>query len=79
MKERLYDIMCELNDVLKDIDSIIRILEIEFDGVVEVYDTDTTRSVLIVHLRLLKGIQEDCNKIYNRIDETILDIRHERI
>ncbi len=79
MKERLYDIMCELNDVLKDIDSIIRILEIEFDGVVEVYDTDTTRSVLRVHLRLLKGIQEDCNKIYNRIDETILDIRHERI
>lgn len=79
MKERLYDIMCELNDVLKDIDSIIRILEIEFDGVVEVYDTDTTRSVLRVHLRLLRGIQEDCNKIYNRIDETILDIRHERI
>lgn len=79
MKERLYDIMCELNDVLKDIDSIIKILEIEFDGVVEVYDTDTTRSVLRVHLRLLRGIQEDCNKIYNRIDETILDIRHERI
>lgn len=79
MKERLYDIMCELNDVLKDIDSIIRILEIEFDGVVEVYDTDTTRSILRVHLRLLRGIQEDCNKIYNRIDETILDIRHERI
>lgn len=79
MKERLYDIMCELNDVLKDMDSIIRILEIEFDGVVEVYDTDTTRSVLRVHLRLLRGIQEDCNKIYNRIDETILDIRHERI
>lgn len=79
MKERLYDIMCELNDVLKDIDSIIKILEIEFDGVVEVYDTDTTRSVLRVHLRLLKGIQEDCIKIYNRIDNTILDIRHERI
>ena len=79
MKERLYDIMCELNDVLKDMDSIIRILEIEFDGVVVVYDTDTTRSVLRVHLRLLRGIQEDCNKIYNRIDETILDIKHERI
>lgn len=79
MKDRLYEIMGELNDVLKDIDSIIKILEIEFDGVVEVYDTDTTRSVLRVHLRLLRGIQEDCNKIYNRIDETILDIRHERI
>lgn len=79
MKDRLYDIMCEFNDIIKDIDSIIRILEIEFDGVVEVYDTDTARSILRVHLRLLKGVKEDCSKLYNRIDETILDIKHERI
>lgn len=79
MKDRLYDIMCELNDIIKDIESITKILEIEFDGVVEVYDTETTRSVLRVHLRLLKGIHEDCTKIYNRIDDTILDIVHERI
>lgn len=79
MKDRLYDIMCELNDIIKDIESIIRILEIEFEGVVEVYDADTARSILRVHLRLLKGVKEDCSNLYSKIDDTILDIKHERI
>ena len=77
MKEKMYDILSDLNEILKDIDAVVKVLEIQFDGVVEIYDSETARSVLRVHLHLLKGIQEDSNKLYNKIDKTILDMKYE--
>ena len=79
MKERLYDIMSDFNDIINDIDSIEKVLELQFDGIVEVYDSDIARSVLNVHLRLLKGIHEDCKNLYEDIDQMLLDIKHERL
>ena len=77
MKEKLYDVLSDLNEIIKDIEAVVKVLEIQFDGVVEVYDSETARSVLRVHLHLLKGIQEDSNKLYNKIDQTILDMKYE--
>lgn len=75
MKEKLYDIMDDLNEIIKDIDAIVKVLEIQFDGVVEVYDSETARSVLRVHLHLLKGIQANSEELYNKIDKLNLSIK----
>lgn len=79
MKEKLYDIMLDLNEILKDIDSLVDVVGIHFDGIVENYNSEKARSVLSVHLSVLKGIQEDTNELYNKIDETILDMKHKRV
>lgn len=79
MKEKLYNIMEDLNEILKDIDALVDVIGIHFDGIIEGYTSDKARSVLNVQLSVLKGIQEDTNKLYNKIDETILDMKHERI
>lgn len=79
MKEKLYNIMEDLNEILKDIDALVDVIGIHFDGIIEGYTSDKARSVLNVQLSVLKGIQEDTNKLYNKIDETILDMKHERV
>ena len=79
MNARLYDIMSDFNDIINDIDSIEKVLEIQFDGIVEVYDSEIARSILNVHLRLLKRIHEDCKNVYEDIDKMLLDMKHQRI
>lgn len=79
MKEKLYNIMEDLNEVLKDIDALIDVVGIHFDGIVEGYTSDKARSVLNVQLSVLKAIQKDTEDLYNKIDQTILDMKYERI
>ena len=79
MKDKLYDIMSDLNEILKDMDSMVTVAEIQFNGIKEVLDTEIAQSILKTHIRLLKGIMDDTDKIYNKIDETILDMKYERI
>ena len=79
MEERLYDIMSDLNEIMKDIDSMIAVSEIEFHGIVEGNYTNVAPSLLSVHIRLLKGIQADTYKLFTKIDETVLDVKYERI
>ena len=79
MINRMYDIMSDLNEIVKDINSIVEVLEIESKGVRESNSPELPQSLLNVHKHLLKGIQEDTSKLYTKIDETILDIKYERI
>ena len=79
MKEKLYNIMEDLNEILKDIDALVDVVGIHFDGIVEGYTSDKARSVLNVQLSVLKAIQKDTEDLYNKIDKTILDMKKERI
>lgn len=79
MKEKLYNIMEDLNEILKDIDALVDVVGIHFDGIVENYTSDKARSVLNVQLSVLKAIQKDTEDLYNKIDQTILDMKFERI
>ena len=74
MKEKLYDIMSEYNEILKDIDAFVNVLEFELQGAETPASTENTKDVIRVHLRLLRGIQKDSEEFYNKIDETILSI-----
>ena len=74
MKEKLYDIMSDYNEILHDFESFINVLEFELKGAEELNDTENKKDVIRVHLRFLRGVQSDSVKLYNKIDETILSI-----
>ena len=71
--------MEDLNEILKDVDALVDVVGIHFDGIVEGYTSDKARSVLNVQLSVLKAIQKDTENLYNKIDQTILDMKYERI
>lgn len=77
MKEKLYDIMSDFNEILKDLDAVVKVLDAQLNGIIEQYDTETTQSFLRVHLSVLKAIQFNSNNLYNKIDQTILDMKYE--
>ena len=79
MINRMYDIMSDLNDIIKDIDSAILVAEIEYKGIKEGIRNDVAESLLNVHIRLLKGMKDEVSILYTQIDDTILDIKHNRI
>ena len=70
--------MEDLNEILKDIEALVDVVGIHFDGIVEGYTSDKARSVLNVQLSVLKAIQKDTEDLYNKIDQTILDMKKER-
>lgn len=74
MKEKLYDIMSDYNEILKDIDAFVNVLEIELKGAEANATTENIQNVIRVHLRFLRVIQSDSEELYNKIDETILSI-----
>ena len=77
MINRMYDIMSDLNEIIKDIDSAIVVAEIEYKGIKEGIHNDVAESLLNVHIRLLKDIQDDTRKLYNKIDTTIINLKHQ--
>lgn len=77
MKEKLYDIMSDLNEILKDMDALINATEMHFDGIIELYDTEKSSNVLRVNLSVLRAIRDDSNNLYNKIDQMILDMKYE--
>ena len=79
MINRMYDIMSDLNEIIKDIDSAIAVAEIESKGINEGIRNEVAESLLNVHIRLLKGIRDDVNKTHTKIDDTILDTKHSRL
>ena len=75
MKEKLYDVMADLNEILKDMEALIDAMELHFDGIIELYDTEKSSNILRVHLSVLRAIRDDSNDLYNKIDQTILDMK----
>lgn len=79
MINRMYDIMLDLNEIIRDIDSAIVVAEIENKGIKEGIRNDVAESLLNVHIRLLKGMKDDISILYTQLDDTILDIKHNRL
>ena len=79
MINRMYDIMSDLNEIIKDIDSAIAVAEIESKGVKEEIHNDVAESLLNVHIRLLKGIRDEVSKVHTKIEDIILDTKHSRL
>lgn len=79
MINRMYDIMSDLNKIIRVIDSAIVVAEIEYKGINEGNRNDVAESLLNVHIRLLKGIRDDVSKTHTKIDDTILDTKHSRL
>ena len=79
MINRMYDIMSDLNEIIRDIDSAIVVAEIENQGIKEEIRNDVAESLLNVHIRLLKSMKDDISILYTQIDNTILDIKHNRL
>lgn len=75
MKEKLYDIMSDYNEILKDIDAFVNVVEIELKGVETTPATENTKDIIRVHLRLLRDIRTDSEELYNKIDELNLSIK----
>ena len=67
--------MADLNEILKDMEALIDAMELHFDGIIELYDTEKSSNILRVHLSVLRAIRDDSNDLYNKIDQTILDMK----
>ena len=77
LKNRLYKIMADFNDVLEGVEDVVNVLKVEIGGIGKEYDIETAKSVLNVHLHLLKRTLNDCTEIYNKIDELLLDMKED--
>jgi len=79
MKERLYNIMADVEDIMKQIDDMKNVLELQ----AECYCGDNLpariKSALNVQIRLLKSAQEASCNLRDKVDDTILDVVHNRL
>lgn len=75
MKKELYDIMSVFNDIITEIEDMEKVVEVQFNGIEQDFDSEMARSVLATHLRLLQGIHKNCENLYNMIDEMSLSFK----
>lgn len=66
--------MADYNEILKEIDAFVNVLEFELKGA-ETDSGENIQGVIRVHLRLLKDVQTDSEELYNKMDELNLSIK----
>ena len=71
--------MTDLEEIIRQVEDNKNVLNMQY--VVTTLDNnhDWIKSVLNVQIRLLKDIETDCRKLHQEIDQTLLDIAHNRI
>ena len=79
MKNRLYKIMYGLEEIIEQIEDNKNVLNMEYNATTIEDNNEYIRSVLNVQIRLLEGMETDSRKLHQEIDETILDMIHNRI
>lgn len=79
MKNRLYSIMSDTEDITKQLDDMVNILELQLTVTSEEKQAVNLNSILRIQIRLLAETREACSQLCARIDETILDILHNRL
>lgn len=79
MKDRLYSIMADVEDVMKQIDDMKNVLEIQIELLNGENLPARIKSVLNVQIRLLKSTQEASHTLRDKVDDTILDRVHNRL
>lgn len=79
MKNRLQKIMTDLEEIIRQIEDNKNVLNMQFIATTGKINHDWLKSVLNVQIRLLEDMETDTRKLHQEIDETILDIIHNRI
>ena len=79
MKDRLYSIMSDVEEITKQLADMQNVLEMQSAALYEESYAIKLRSALNVQIRLLEGTKEESNKLRTKIDDTILDVIHGRL
>lgn len=79
MKNRLQKIMTDLEEIIRQIEDDKNLLNMLCIASTGENNQDYIKSILNVQIRLLNGMETDSRKLHQQIDETILDIIHNRI
>ena len=79
MKNRLYKIMHDLEEIIEQIEDNKNVLKMEYNATTLEDNHERIRSALNVQIRLLEDIETDSRNLHNEIDKTILDLVHNRI
>lgn len=81
MKNRLQEIMKNLEEILRQIEDNKNVLNMQSiaAAIENNNDNEWLKSVLNVQIKLLDSIETDTRKLHREMDETILDMIHNRI
>lgn len=79
MKNRLHKIMTDLEEIIRQIEDNKNILNMLCIASRQENQHEYLTSALNIQIRLLEGIETDSRYLHQEIDETILDIIHNRI
>lgn len=79
MEERLNEIMEEYNEVIRQIEDMLNVFRMITESPYEYEGNVCLNSLLNVHIRLIEDVEVSSKKVHQMIDETILDIIHDRI
>jgi len=79
MKNRLQKIMTDLEEIIRQIEDNKNVLNMQSIATTQENNNDWIKSVLNVQIKLLEGMETDTRKLHQEIDETILDMTHNRI
>ena len=79
MKDRLHKFMTDLEEIIRQIEDNKNVLNMECIATTQENNNDWIKSVLNVQIKLLEGMETDTRKLHQEIDETILDMIHNRI
>lgn len=79
MKNRLYEILGDLEEITKQLSDLVNVLEIQSNPAIEEIPMESTKSLIKAQIRLLNVAKTDCESLHVKIDNSILDIAHNRI
>lgn len=79
MKERLYEIMYDLEEIIRLIENMTDSLNIQYMIEDEKIQKQQIKGILNVQLQLLKNVETDSRALHEKIDDTILDLIHKRL
>ena len=78
MKNRLEKIMADLEEIIRKIEDDKNVLHMQYIAS-KIENHEWLTSALNVQIRLLDDMESDSRHLHQEIDETILDIQHNRI
>ena len=78
MKNRLEKIMTDLEEIIRKIEDDKNVLHMQYIAS-KIENHEWLTSALNVQIRLLDDMESDSRHLHQEIDETILDIQHNRI
>ncbi len=78
MTDRLYEIMYDLEEIIRLIEDMKCSLNIQYMGANEKEDNQI-KGIINVQLQLLRNLEADSRIVHEKLDDTILDLIHKRL